>query len=285
MSGDVTRKNILKITVVIFVSLIATAQLRAVAPIDPFSSALSATGVLSDVQGTVGDGIEILDASQDLLDEVESPSDGVDEISRNTITFNRKLNELKGDMREIGYAPDEIKDFTERFNSSKTSIAQKMRSLRRALHSMKRVRNIFSKDGGKDSMLYQKATLATEQQVMHLQLQQIQRQELKELEERRREMEERKNLINEINKTAESLAKKKEGEVNYKSVVSNYTPEKLQAWAFSGALMSIMVAALLIMILPFQEEGKLLLKAGVLGIIFIYLIPMIINLYRSWLGI
>jgi hypothetical protein len=283
MSGSTPRKTLLVITVIF--SVLATAHAWAVAPIEPFSGALKAAGLLGEIQDGVGTGLDILDASQDLLDEMESPSEGLDEFSQNSVLFNRKLNELKGDMSEIGYTKEDVSDLTDRFNSSRTSLAQKIRALRRTLHSIKRVKEIIAKNGGKDQTVYQKATLATEQQVLHLQLQQMQKQDLKDLEDRSHQMAFRKKIINDFNETAELLAKNKQNEEIYKPDFKKYSENNLRDWGFAGAIMTILVAAVLIMVLPFQEEGKILLKAGIAGIIFLYLIPLVINLYRNMLGI
>lgn len=284
MSYSIARKTLL----LIFVLILSMDQsVFAMAPVAEAAGSFYGDS-FSSFAGGLTEGLDFLESSQDLLEEIGETSDGLDSFSKNMAIFNSELGALQSDLHDVGYTENEINDFTNKLSSNQSSLTQKMKSLRKALSAVRKMKSLmFNKFMEKETATnIQKGILATEQQSLHLQLQNAQFQALKNLEDTKNSMDLKRTVTQGLNQTALEIAKKKRGQLQMlSSSDESITITKARHWAQAASIFVLIYGAIVTMFLPFRSEGQLALKTGLFGLILSFLLPLIVNLYRSWLGI
>jgi Fe2+ transport system protein B len=192
-------------------------------------------------------------------------------------------------MRTIGYTDSEISSFSEIFNSNQNSLTQKIRALKRTIRSVKELKNtlnrLLNKEG--EQRAVQRGILSTEQQALHVQMQQVQMMAMRDLREKKEEIENRKAIKEELDKTAEEIAKKSISQMKPKSLSyqEGFKLTLLQRWAASASLFTFIMGCIGVMFGLFHHQGIAAIRAGIFGLMLSYLLPAIIHMYRSWLGV
>jgi hypothetical protein len=263
-------------------------QLKALAPLAALSAAGEGMELLSGMQDNLGEALDVLDLSEDLLNEFGEGEGATDELSVSLLNYNREMSLLKDDMRSLGYTDEEINAFSDRMNSSQSSLSQKMRALKRTIKSVKKLKNtfqrLFNKKGA--DVAVQRGILSTQQQALHLQMQQMQLQAMRDLQVKKELIASQKATENELNRTAQELAKQKVLTIKSKS---NHRTEfqltTLQKYAAMASVSLFVIGCVGLLFGLFREQGFAAIRAAVFGFILSYLLPGVVYLYRSWLGV
>ena len=270
--------------VMLFIFIFETKSL-AIAPVVAGLAAMEGVKMISEAQDGIGTALDVLDSTDDLAEELGGENTGVPHSLTN---FNRELAELKSDMRDLGYADQEISSLSERLSSNQSSLTQKIRTLRNTVRSVKNIKasmgRIFNKKGAEVAV--QRGILSTEQQALHLQMQALQSQALKDLAEKRALMEDKKATERELSNTLREIAKKKQDQFS----LMNHSPREfalsgIQNLSAKASLMLLIVGLIGVMFGLFREHGIGAIRTGVFGLILSYVLPGIVHLYRIWLGV
>jgi hypothetical protein len=260
----------------------------ALAPFVAAEAAKEGVEFLSGLQDGMGEFLDILDVTEDLASELGADDATTDELSVSLFSYNRELSQLKEDMRTVGYTEEQVTDFSERLNSSQSSLSQKMRSLKKTIRSMKRLKNtvnrLLNKKGAEVAV--QRGLLSTQQQALHLQMQQMQWLAVKDLDEKRSELANRKATEEELNRTTQTLAKKQLAELKQQPVQKpQFQLTALQRWAAMASVLVFCVGCVGVLFGLFRQQGINAIRAGIFGFILSYILPGVVHLYRHWLGV
>ncbi len=260
----------------------------ALAPFVAVEAAKEGVELLSGVQDGMGEVLDVLDLTEDLALEFGDENSATDDLSVSLLSYNRELSQLKDDMGSVGYTDDQINDLSERFSSSQSSLSQKMRALKRTIRSMKRLKNavnrIFNKKGSEVAI--QKGLLSTQQQALHLQMQQMQQQAMKDLQDKKDQVASRKATEEELNRTTQQIARKQLDLLKQRSIRQpEFQLSTLQKWAARASVLLFFVGCVGALFGLFQQQGLAAIRAGIFGLLLSYVLPGVVHLYRTWLGV
>lgn len=268
--------------------LMSAFKVHSIAPLVAAVAVSEGIKIVSEFQNGLGEALDVLDLSEDLLEEFGESDGTADEFSTSLSTYNRELNLLKNDMHSVGYTDEQISDFTDRMNSGQSSLTQKMRSLKRTIRSIKKMKTsmhrLFNKKGA--DVAVQRGILSTQQQSLHLQMQQMEMFALRDLEEKREKIASRKATEAELTKTTQEIAQRNLLQFRTRS---NPMPEfqltDLQKYAVMASVGLFVIGCVGILFGLFREQGMGAIRAAIFGLILSYVLPGIVYLYRSWLGV
>lgn len=260
----------------------------ALAPFVAVEAAKEGVELLSGVQDGMGELLDVLDLTDDLALEFGDENSATDDLSVSLLSYNRELSELKDDMRTVGYTDDQINDLSERFSSNQSSLSQKMRALKKTIRSMKRLKNavnrIFNKKGSEVAI--QKGLLSTQQQALHLQMQQMQQQAMKDLQDKKAEIAIRKATEEELNRTTQQIARKRLELLKQRPArLPEFQLSTLQKWAARASVLLFFVGCVGSLFGLFRQQGMAAIRAGIFGLLLSYILPGVVHLYRTWLGV
>ncbi len=263
-------------------------QGKALAPFVAAEAAKEGVELLSGLQAGMGEVLDVLDLTDDLAMEFGAEGDSTDEMSVSLSSYNRELSQLKEDMGSVGYTEEQITDMSTRFSSSQSSLSQKMRALKRTVRSMKRMKNAFNRVFNKKGteVAVQRGILSTEQQALHLQMQQMQMQAMRDLQAKKSEIANRKATEEELNRTTQQIARKQLERLKERPT---HQPEfqlsTLQKWAARASLLLFFAGCVGFLFGLFRQQGISAIRAGLFGFLLSYVLPGVVHLYRTWLGV
>ncbi|MFN3453758.1 MAG: hypothetical protein ACK41T_02285 [Pseudobdellovibrio sp.] len=267
--------------------LIISLKLEAFIPID-LGSALQAT---SSISSGVGSAIDMMETSTDLLNEIGEGSSEAEQFIKDISEFNRGIKSIESDMRDLGYTEEQIQYNIGRITSSRSTLEQKMKALNKSIKSIKKMGNMLSQlssatGGGSKSDPATQAILSTQQQLLHIQFQQLKNEELKTLNQEADDLSFRKSIATELDKAKIDLIKSKENDKIIKiSKNTSLEVSDIQKKAIQISLTLCVLGCIGLMISFFRSEGMATLKTGFFGVVISYLLPSIVSLYTKWLGI
>lgn len=255
-----------------------------------FDSAISGAAALG---GGIDSSIDLFESSTDLLGEIADESSELGQFTNDIKTYNRSIKDLERDMRYLGYSEDEIGSNLRRVNSNKLSLEQKMRALTKSVKSIKKMKSLLAKlssiaavKGGAGPDPSNQAILANQQQLLHLQIQQLKNGEMSELDEKMSDLAFKKSIAYELDQAKIDLVNSKEnGQKNKLFNTASFNVQGLQKKSIQISLCLCVLGCIGLMITFFRSEGAATLKAGFFGVVLSYLIPPLVTLYSQWLGI
>ncbi len=254
-----------------------------------FDTAIRGAAVLG---GGIDSSIDLLESSSDLLGEISDESSEIGQFTNDIKAYNRNIKDLERDMRYLGYSEDEIGSNLKKVNSSKLSLEQKMRALTKSVKNIKKMKNLLSKlatmaamNGGTGPDPSNQAILANQQQLLHLQIQQLKNGEMNELDEKMSDLAFKKSIAYELDQAKINLINSKENVQKKNIFTTSYQVQGLQRKAIQLSLCLCVLGCIGLMVTFFRPEGAAILKAGFFGVVLSYLIPSIVSLYTQWLGI
>lgn len=254
-----------------------------------FDAAISSANVLA---GGLDSSMDLLESSSDLLGEISEDSSELGQFTKDMSQFNKSMKSLESDMRYLGYSEDQISLNMKKLSSNKNSLEQKMRALTKSVKNVKKIKDLISKlstmaavKGGGVPDPSSQAILANQQQLLHLQIQQLKNGEMSALDEKISDIEFKKSIAQELDLAKIDLinSKEKSNKNIFRNKPDNYI--NLQDRSIKISICLCVMGCIGLMITFFRSEGIATLKAGLLGIILSYLIPSIVNLYSQWLGL
>lgn len=262
-----------------------------------FVSFDSAVGAASMLSGGLDSGIDLLESSSDLMGEISDESSDSGQFSVDMKSYNQGLKKVEQDMRYLGYSQNDISSNLSSLNSNKMTLEQKMKALTKSVKNIKKMKVFISKlismaalKGGSGPDPSNQAMLANQQQMLHLQIQQLKNNELNELKQKTSEIAFKKSIAYELDLAKVDLINSKEAVSKKNNLMKSnseslFNMNNIQTKAIKMSLCLCVLGFVGLMIGFFKEEGLATLKVGFLGIILSYLLPSIINLYGKWLGI
>lgn len=256
-----------------------------------FDSAM--TSVTSLVSNDLDSTVDLLESSTDLLNEVNDDTSANGQFTTDMKEFNRGIKDLEYNMRYLGYSEDDIRTNLQKLSSNKLSLEQKMRALTKSVRNIKKMKamlNKISPNGGAQTKSNtdpsNQAILANQQQLLHLQINQLKQNEMSQLDGQISDLAFKKSIAYELDRAKVDLINSKERSKTRKLLSSSsFNIATLQKRAIQMSLCLCVLGCIGLMVTFFKEEGLATLKAGFLGVVLSYLIPSIVTLYSHWLGI